>query len=83
MKSHQRFREKYQLSYPLLADTEHEVAEAYGVWQEKSMFGHKYWGIVRTTYLIDRDGPVARVFENVQPEGHAAEVAAVLEELKS
>ena len=78
VKSHQKFRAKYQLPYSLLADTEHEVAEAYGVWQEKSMFGHKYWGIARTTFLIDREGVVARVFEKVEPAGHALEVAEAL-----
>ena len=68
--SHQKFKRKYRLPYALLADTDHAVAEAYGVWQEKSMWGRKYWGVVRTTFLIAPDGTVARVFEKVQPEGH-------------
>jgi len=81
VKSHQKFRAKYELPYSLLADTEHAVADAYGVWKEKSMYGRKYWGNERTTFLIDREGRVARVFEKVKPEGHAAEVAAAIEEL--
>jgi thioredoxin-dependent peroxiredoxin len=82
VKSHRKFREKYQLPFTLLADTEHAVADAYGVWKEKSMFGRKYWGNERTTFVIDKEGNVAHVFEKVNPEGHAAEVAAVLDELR-
>jgi len=81
VKSHQKFRAKYELPYSLLADTEHAVADAYGVWKEKSMYGRKYWGNERTTILIDRDGRVARVFEKVKPDGHAAEVAEALEQV--
>jgi len=73
-----KFKSKFELSFPLLADTEHQVAEAYGVWQEKSMYGKKYMGIARTTYVIAPDGKVKKVFEKVKPEGHAAEVLAVL-----
>jgi peroxiredoxin Q/BCP len=75
VKSHVKFRDKYQLNFPLLADVGHQVAEQYGVWQEKSMYGRKYWGNARTTFLIDADGRIARVFEKVKPAGHAAEVA--------
>jgi len=82
VKSHQKFRAKFKLPYSLLADTEHEVAEAYGVWKEKSTFGHKYWGIERTTYVIDPAGGVARVFEKVDPEGHGDEVATALADLQ-
>jgi peroxiredoxin Q/BCP len=82
VKSHQKFKRKFQLPFTLLADTGHAVAESYGVWQEKSMFGHKYWGNARTTFLIAPDGTVARVFEKVKPEGHAAEVASAIAELK-
>jgi peroxiredoxin Q/BCP len=57
------------------------VAEAYGVWGEKSMYGRKYFGILRTTFLIDGEGRVARIFERVKPKGHAAEVLAALEAL--
>jgi thioredoxin-dependent peroxiredoxin len=72
--SHCRFREKYGLPFTLLADTDHAVAERYGVWREKSMFGRKFWGVVRTTFLIDREGRVAKVFEKVDPATHAGEV---------
>ena len=78
VKSHVKFRKKFDLPYTLLADVEHAVADAYGVWQEKSMFGHKYWGNARTTFVIDRDGRIARVFQKVTPLGHAAEVAEVV-----
>jgi peroxiredoxin Q/BCP len=78
-RSHARFRAKYDLPFTLLADTDHAVAERYGVWKEKSMYGRTYWGNERTTFLIDRDGRVARVFERVDPETHAAEVAEALE----
>jgi peroxiredoxin Q/BCP len=78
VKSHQKFKRKFGLPYRLLADTEHKVAERYGVWQEKSMYGRKYWGNVRTTFLIDAKGKVVEVFEKVKPEGHADEVAARL-----
>ena len=78
--SHQKFKQKYQLPFPLLADPDHLVAEAYGAWGEKSMYGKKYKGILRTTFLIDGEGRIARVFEKVKPEGHAAEVLAALTE---
>lgn len=76
--SHQKFRDKYDLPFPLLADEDHAVAERYGVWGEKSMYGRKYLGILRTTFLIDQNGRIARVFEKVTPKGHAAEVLAAL-----
>lgn len=69
-----KFREKFSLPFRLLADADHEVAEAYDVWREKSMFGKKYWGVDRTTYLIDEEGRIERVYEKVKPEGHAARV---------
>ena len=77
-----KFRKKYELPFILLADPEHTLAEAYGVWQQKSFMGKKFMGVARTTYLIDPDGKVARVFESVKPAGHAAEVAAAIEQLK-
>ena len=80
--SHARFRSKYDLPFALLADEDHAVAERYGVWAEKSMYGRKYWGNLRTTFVVGRDGRVARVFERVQPAGHAAEVAAALADLR-
>ena len=78
VKSHGKFKEKYDLPFPLLADEDHAVAEAYGVWGEKSMYGRKYFGILRTTFVIDEAGRVAKVFEKVKPKGHAAEVLAAL-----
>jgi peroxiredoxin Q/BCP len=80
--SHQRFRAKYRLPFALLADPDHAVAEAYGAWGEKSMYGKKYQGILRTTFLIDGTGTVRRVFEKVKPEGHAEEVLAALQQLR-
>lgn len=82
VRSHQRFRKKFDLPMTLLADTGHAVAEAYGVWEQKSMFGKKYFGVARTTYVIDPAGVVARVFEKVDPEGHGEAVAKALEELQ-
>jgi peroxiredoxin Q/BCP len=80
--SHSKFRKKYDLPFPLLADTEHEVALAYGAWGEKSMYGRKYMGIHRSTFVIDGEGKVAKVFRKVKPKGHAAEVLEALEELQ-
>jgi peroxiredoxin Q/BCP len=82
VKSHAKFRDKYQLNFPLLADEGHTVADQYGVWQQKSMFGMKYWGNARTTFVIDAKGRIAHVFEKVKPAGHAAEVAEVVGKLK-
>jgi peroxiredoxin Q/BCP len=77
--SHQKFKAKFSLPFPLLADEDHAVAEAYGAWGEKSMYGRKYQGILRSTFLI-RDGRIVRVFPKVKPKGHAAEVLAALNE---
>ncbi len=82
VKKHCRFKEKYGLPYTLIADTDHAVARAYGTWQKKSMFGRKYMGIVRTTFLIRPDGRIANVFEKVAAEGHADEVHAALAALR-
>ena len=76
-----RFAAKHDLTFPLLADASHEVAEKYGVWQEKSNYGKKYMGIVRTTYLIGPDGKVARRWDKVKVDGHAEEVQAAVEDL--
>ena len=81
-KKHRKFKEKHRLPYTLLADTDHAIAEKYGVWGEKSFFGRKYMGVLRTTFLIDPDGKIAKVFENVTPEGHGEEVAKELERRK-
>jgi thioredoxin-dependent peroxiredoxin len=72
--SKKRFAEKFDLNFPLLADADHDVAEKYGVWQEKSLYGRKFMGIVRTTYLIGGDGKVAKRWDNVKVDGHAEEV---------
>ncbi len=80
--SHRKWKKKLELPYLLLADTDHAVCNAYGVWQEKSFMGKKYMGIARTTYVIDAKGAVAKRFEGVKPDGHAAEVAEVLKSLK-
>jgi peroxiredoxin Q/BCP len=76
--SHGKFKAKYQLPFPLLADEDHAVAEAYGAWGEKSMYGRKYHGILRTTFVIGADGRIEKVFQKVKPKGHAAEVLAAL-----
>ncbi|MGC4083579.1 MAG: thioredoxin-dependent thiol peroxidase [Vicinamibacterales bacterium] len=73
-KSKAKFAAKYDLNFPLLADADHEVAEKYGAWQERSMYGRKYMGVARVTYLIGPDGKVARRWDKVKPEGHAEEV---------
>jgi peroxiredoxin Q/BCP len=72
-----KFKAKNDLPFTLLSDEEHSVAEAYGVWKEKSMYGKKYFGIDRTTFLIDEEGRIAKVFRKVKPAGHAEEVYAV------
>jgi peroxiredoxin Q/BCP len=76
-----KFAGKYDLDFTLLADPDHAVAEAYGAWGEKSMYGKKYMGILRNTYLIDPDGRVARVLPKVQPKKHDALVLEALAEL--
>ena len=82
VKSHAKFKAKFDLPFTLLADTEHAVAEAYDVWKEKSMYGRKYMGVERTTFVLDAAGRVARVFAKVKPEGHADEVAAAIAALR-
>jgi peroxiredoxin Q/BCP len=81
MRSHVKFKEKYKLPFTLLADEAHQMAEAYGVWKEKSMFGRKYMGVERTTFILGPDGRIARLFAKVTPEGHAAEVEEALGKL--
>ena len=78
VESHAKFKKKYNLTYTLLADTDHKVSEAYGVWGPKTLFGVKYEGISRTTFVIDEDGRVAKVFEKVKSEVHGEQVAAAL-----
>ena len=80
-KKHAKFKEKYNLPYALIADTDHAICEAYGVWAQKSMFGKKYWGVNRTTFIVDAKGRIAKIFEKVNPLGHAEEVAAAIDEI--
>jgi thioredoxin-dependent peroxiredoxin len=79
-KSHQRFAERRGLCFPLLIDPDQQIATKYGVWRQKSLFGKKYMGIIRTTYLIDPGGKVVRRWDKVKVAGHVAEVVAVLAE---
>lgn len=76
-----KFKDKFSLPFPLLSDVDHSVADAYGVWKEKSMYGKKYMGIERTTFLINKDGKIAKIFNKVKPAGHANQVLEALAEL--
>ncbi len=76
--SHVRFKEKYSLPFALLADPGHEVAEEYGVWKERNLYGKKSMGIERSTFVIDADGNVSKVMRRVKPDTHAADVLAAL-----
>jgi peroxiredoxin Q/BCP len=76
--SHEKFIDKYSLSFPLLSDERREMIKAYGVWQQKSLYGKKYMGIVRTTFIIDERGKIAHIFEKVKVEGHTEEVLSAL-----
>jgi peroxiredoxin Q/BCP len=73
-KSHKKFAEKYQLPFPLLADTEHQIVEAYGVWAEKSMYGKTYMGTVRTTFIIDENGVIQEIISKIDTKNHAEQV---------
>ena len=77
-KSHRKFRDKYDLNFPLLSDDSGKVTEAYGVWKEKNRYGRTFWGIERTTFLIDGKGRIERVWPKVKAEGHADEILAAL-----
>ncbi|HLK99421.1 MAG TPA: thioredoxin-dependent thiol peroxidase [Myxococcaceae bacterium] len=76
--SHQKFATKYSLPFPLLSDTEHKVADAYGVWGEKSLYGRKFIGLTRATFLIDAQGQVKQVWPKVKVDGHVAQVLSAL-----
>ena len=78
--SHADFRAKLGLNFPLLADEDHSVAEDYGVWKEKMMYGNTYWGVERSTFFIDESGMVRKAWRRVDPEGHADEVVAAIRE---
>jgi peroxiredoxin Q/BCP len=79
--SHDKFIDKFDLPFLLLSDEDHKVAEKYGVWQEKSMYGKKYFGIVRSTFVIDKEGNLARAFLKVKVASHAEEVLRALDEV--
>ncbi|WP_294534571.1 peroxiredoxin [uncultured Rhodoblastus sp.] len=81
VKAHDKFRKKYELTFPLLADESKQILEAYGVWVEKSMYGRKYMGVERTTFLIGADGRIAQVWRKVKVPGHAEEVLAAARKL--
>jgi peroxiredoxin Q/BCP len=78
VKSHQKFTDKFGLTFPLLSDPDHAVASAYDSWGLKKFMGREYLGIMRNTFLIDEDGRIAKVWESVKPDGHAEEVLAAL-----
>lgn len=79
-KSHAKFKKKFQLPFPLLADEQHSVCEAYGVWGQKKFMGREYMGVSRTTYVISPDGKIKKVFVNVKPADHSVEVLQAVKE---
>jgi peroxiredoxin Q/BCP len=79
--SHRKFKKKYELPFTLLADEAHQLADKFGVWKEKSMYGRNYMGVERTTVIVDRNGRVARIFPKVRVAGHVEEVEAALREI--
>jgi len=80
---HQKFRRKYGLKFPLLSDPGHSVMEAYGAWGEKTLYGKKSLGVIRSTFLIDAKGVIARAWYNVRADGHAAKVLELAKEMKA
>jgi peroxiredoxin Q/BCP len=82
VKSHQKFVEKYELNFPLLSDPDAKTIAAYGAWVEKSMYGKKYMGIDRSTFLIDADGKIAHIWRSVKVDGHVTDVLDALKKLK-
>ncbi len=81
VESHQKFADKYSLSFPLLADTDIRVSQLYGVYKERNMYGKKFMGVNRETFLIDKDGIIRKIWHKVKPDDHASEVLATIEEL--
>lgn len=79
LKSHDKFIDKFELNFPLLADKDHAVAEAYGAWGEKSMYGKTYFGIIRKTFVIGKDGKLEHVFHKVKADGHGEEILNLLD----
>jgi peroxiredoxin Q/BCP len=82
VKSHGKFKKKFQLPFPLLADDGHKVCDQYQVWGPKKFMGRQYQGVLRTTFLIDENGKITKVFENVRPAEHSAEVLSALDEVQ-
>ena len=80
VESHQKFKKKFDLNFPLLADTDRKVIEDYDVWKEKSMYGRKYMGIERTTFVIGKDGKITHIFPKVKVKEHASEVLEALKD---
>jgi peroxiredoxin Q/BCP len=78
LKSHEKFITKHELPFPLIADEDHAIAEAYGTWVEKSMYGRKYMGIERSTFIIDAEGKITAILEKVKPEEHLAQIDEAL-----
>ena len=78
VESHVKFKKKFQLQFPLLADEGHKVCDLYGVWGPKKFMGRSYEGVLRTTFLVDENGTILRVFENVRPAEHSAELLSTL-----
>ncbi|MBL0321508.1 MAG: thioredoxin-dependent thiol peroxidase [Ignavibacteria bacterium] len=79
--THEKFKKKYDLTFPLLSDPDHSICEAFDVWKEKSMYGRTYMGVIRSTYLIDPKGIIAAVFDKVKVKGHVDTVISTLKEL--
>jgi len=79
--SHQQFADKYSLSFPLLSDTDTSVSQLYNVYKERNVYGKKFMGVNRETFLIDKDGIVRKIWRKVSPEDHANEVLSAVEEL--
>lgn len=77
VKSHQEFKEKYELPFSLLADEDHKVAEAFGVWGKKRFMGKEYMGVLRTTFIVDEKGRIAHIFEDVKPADHSKEILSL------
>ena len=80
VESHKKFKNKFDLNFPLLADTDKKIVEAYGAWKEKSMYGKKYMGIERTTFIIDEQGKIAHIFPKVKVDQHYDQVLDALDE---
>ncbi len=78
LKAHDKFIKKYELNFPLLSDADHAVAEAYGAWGEKSMYGKKYFGMIRKTFIIGKDGKFEHIFNKVSPDAHGEEILKLI-----